>query len=386
MKKLIFKNLLKDITSFFLLSIISISVIVWVIQAVNYLDFVSEDGHSFRIYFLYTLLSLPKIIGRVLPFMFFLSLFYILLRYEENNELVIFWLNGIKKISFINVILRFSFFFLVIQIFFSSFLIPQTQDLARSFIRTSNIDSFSALVKEKKFIDTVSNLTIYVDEKNEDQILKNIILKDEINKDESQFIYAQEGKIISNENSKYLLLFDGKIINKDKKGTSIFNFETSQFNLSKFTTKTTTYPKVQEIRTILLLKCIITYEIAVRENNKDLVDKIFRKNTGERFLVCKDSSIAAIKEEVFRRLFLPLYLPIIALLVSTLVLFSKDRFDYKRYKGKIFISVFFLIVLSEISTRYIGKEFFMSIIFSLFPIFLFGLSYLVIYKKTRKID
>ena len=386
MKKLIFKNLLKDITSFFLLSIISISVIVWVIQAVNYLDFVSEDGHSFRIYFLYTLLSLPKIIGRVLPFMFFLSLFYILLKYEENNELVIFWLNGIKKISFINVILRFSFFFLVIQIFFSSFLIPQTQDLARSFIRTSNIDSFSALVKEKKFIDTVSNLTIYVDEKNEDQILKNIILKDEINKDESQFIYAQEGKIISNENSKYLLLFDGKIINKDKKGTSIFNFETSQFNLSKFTTKTTTYPKVQEIRTILLLKCIITYETAVRENNKDLVDKIFRKNTGERFLVCKDSSIAAIKEEVFRRLFLPLYLPIIALLVSTLVLFSKDRFDYKRYKGKIFISVFFLIVLSEISTRYIGKEFFMSIIFSLFPIFLFGLSYLLIYKKTRKLD
>ena len=386
MKKLIFKNLLKDITSFFLLSIISISVIVWVIQAVNYLDFVSEDGHSFRIYFLYTLLSLPKIIGRVLPFMFFLSLFYILLRYEENNELVIFWLNGIKKISFINVILRFSFFFLVIQIFFSSFLIPQTQDLARSFIRTSNIDSFSALVKEKKFIDTVSNLTIYVDEKSEEQVLKNIILKDEINKDESQFIYAQEGKIISNENSKYLLLFDGKIINKDKKGTSIFNFETSQFNLSKFTTKTTTYPKVQEIRTILLLKCIITYEIAVRENNKDLVDKIFRKNTGERFLVCKDSSIAAIKEEVFRRLFLPLYLPIIALLVSTLVLFSKDRFDYKRYKGKIFISVFFLIVLSEISTRYIGKEFFMSIIFSLFPIFLFGLSYLLIYKKTRKLD
>jgi len=386
MKKLIFKNLLKDITSFFLLSIISISVIVWVIQAVNYLDFVSEDGHSFRIYFLYTLLSLPKIIGRVLPFMFFLSLFYILLKYEENNELVIFWLNGIKKISFINVILRFSFFFLVIQIFFSSFLIPQTQDLARSFIRTSNIDSFSALVKEKKFIDTVSNLTIYVDEKNEDQKLKNIILKDEINKDESQFIYAQEGKIISNENSKYLLLFDGKIINKDKKGTSIFNFETSQFNLSKFTTKTTTYPKVQEIRTILLIKCILTYETAVRENNKDLVDKIFRKNTGERFLVCKDSSIAAIKEEVFRRLFLPLYLPIIALLVSTLVLFSKDRFDYKRYKGKIFISVFFLIVLSEVSTRYIGKEFFMGIIFSLFPIFLFGLSYLLIYKKTRKFD
>ena len=117
----------------------------------------------------------------------------------------------------------------------------------------------------------------------------------------------------------------------------------------------------------------------------DLVDKIFKKIL-EKILVCKDSSIAAIKEEVFRRLFLPLYLPIIALFVSTLVLFSKDRFDYKRFKGKIFISVFFLIVISEISTRYIGKEFLLLLFFILFPIFLICLSYLLIYKKTRKFD
>jgi len=384
MKKLIFKNLLRDIANFFLISIISISVIVWVIQAVNYLDFVSEDGHSFRIYFLYTLLSLPKIISRVLPFMFFLSLFYILIKYEENNELVIFWLNGIKKISFINVILKFSLFFLIIQLFFSSYLIPKTQDLARSFIRTSNIDSFATLIKEKKFIDTVSDLTIYVDEKKDNEILKNIILKDQINKNESQFIYAKEGKIIDDQDKKYLLLYDGKIINKDSKGTSIFNFETSQFNLSKFTTKTTTYPKIQEIGSILLFKCIITYETARRKNYNEIIDQIFKAKTEEKYLVCSDSSIAAIKGEMFRRLFLPLYLPIITLLVSTLILFSKDTYNYSRYKGRIFVSGVLLLIVSEISTRYVGKEFLTSIIFSLFPILLFGISYFLIYRKIRK--
>ena len=142
MKKLIFKKLLKDITNFFIISVFSISIIIWVIQAVNYLDFVSEDGHSFRIYFLYTLLSLPKIISRVLPFMFFISVFYILVKYEEDNELVIFWLNGIKKIKFINTLIIFSITVLFVQLFMSSYLIPITQDLARSFIRSSNIDSF----------------------------------------------------------------------------------------------------------------------------------------------------------------------------------------------------------------------------------------------------
>ena len=66
--------------------------IVWTLQAVNYFDFVSEDGHGLKIYFFYTLLNFPKIIHRILPFIFFISLFYTIIRYEMNNELNIFWI------------------------------------------------------------------------------------------------------------------------------------------------------------------------------------------------------------------------------------------------------------------------------------------------------
>ena len=86
MKKLIFKNLNTEITKFFFLSAISMSIIVWVIQAVNLLDFISEDGHSFKIYFMYSLLNLPKIFSRILPFMFFISVFYTMTKYEEKNQ------------------------------------------------------------------------------------------------------------------------------------------------------------------------------------------------------------------------------------------------------------------------------------------------------------
>ena len=42
---------------------------------INFLDIVTEDGHGFRVYFLYTLLSLPKIFSKILPFIYFVSLF-----------------------------------------------------------------------------------------------------------------------------------------------------------------------------------------------------------------------------------------------------------------------------------------------------------------------
>ena len=99
MKKIIFKKLSNEILIFFLIFSVAITLIVWVIQAVNYLDIVTEDGHSFSVYFNYTLLSLPKIFSQLLPFIFFLSVFYIINLYEEKNQLLIYWTHGVTKIE-----------------------------------------------------------------------------------------------------------------------------------------------------------------------------------------------------------------------------------------------------------------------------------------------
>ena len=88
-KKLIFKKFLIDNTYFFLLTALSLSLIVWVIQAVNFLDFVSEDGHGLKVYFIYTLLNFPKIFAKLMPIMFFISLYYTINKYDEKNELKI---------------------------------------------------------------------------------------------------------------------------------------------------------------------------------------------------------------------------------------------------------------------------------------------------------
>ena len=77
MKKIVYKKISKDCVNFFVLIVFTLSIIIWVMQAVNYLDFVIEDGHGFLVYFKYTLLSFPKIISRILPFAIFLSLIHI---------------------------------------------------------------------------------------------------------------------------------------------------------------------------------------------------------------------------------------------------------------------------------------------------------------------
>ena len=124
MKKLLFIHFLKDTLFFFLLMSLSLGLIVWVIQAVNYLDFMTEDGHSFYVYFSYSVYNFPKIIHRILPFIFFVSLFYQINRYELKNELIIFWTSGVSRLQFVRVILSFSIFFFIFQIILGAYISP----------------------------------------------------------------------------------------------------------------------------------------------------------------------------------------------------------------------------------------------------------------------
>ena len=71
MKKILFRKLLFDCLTFFFITLLSSSLIIWVFQAVNFLDIMIEDGRDYLVYINYSLLNFPKIITKVLPFVFF---------------------------------------------------------------------------------------------------------------------------------------------------------------------------------------------------------------------------------------------------------------------------------------------------------------------------
>ena len=177
MKKILFKKLLLDYLSFFLLALLSSSIIVWVFQAVNFLDIMIEDGRDYIIYINYSLLHFPKILTKLFPFVLFFSLFYVTIRYENSNELLIFWNFGVHKAELINLILRFSILITLLQVIFTSIIVPKSQDSARSFLRESTINVFENFIKPQRFNDTIKNLTIYSEKKDADGNLYNIYIK-----------------------------------------------------------------------------------------------------------------------------------------------------------------------------------------------------------------
>ena len=86
MEKIIFRKLILDISLRALIITFTIGLIVWIIQAVNHLDFVINDGHNFKIYFYYNLYNFPKIIHRIIPFVFAISIFFELIKKQKGHS------------------------------------------------------------------------------------------------------------------------------------------------------------------------------------------------------------------------------------------------------------------------------------------------------------
>ena len=295
----------------------------------------TKDGHGIKTYLLFSLSNFPKIIHRLVPFIFFIALFFTLINYELKNELLIFWINGVSKIKFINHIIYISIVLMIIQLSLGSFFSPYFQFKGRMFLKESKIDFFTSLISEGKFLSVMDGLTIFIESQNYDGSFNNIFI-DDSSKVNKKMIYAKYGILVEDFNIKKFKLYNGEISNMERNKINNFEFEQIDFNLTNFNSSTILVPKIQELSSKNLLKCLINLEF-----KKKLI--LSNKNIN-----CEKNIYNEIRQELFKRFYKPLYIPLIALASCYLLLTSKMKFSYNKlrnivYRLKSFLKKYMLI-------------------------------------------
>ena len=124
MKNTIYKYFFYEFLRYFFITLFALAVIVWTIQSVNFLDLVTEDGHAFTTYFIYSLLTLSKIFTKLIPFSFLIAIVLTILKFEKDNELVVIWTSGLNKINIVNLIFRISLIIMLLQLVLTSIINP----------------------------------------------------------------------------------------------------------------------------------------------------------------------------------------------------------------------------------------------------------------------
>tara|TARA_B100000900_G_scaffold389818_1_gene383019 strand:- start:1590 stop:2735 length:1146 start_codon:yes stop_codon:yes gene_type:complete len=380
MKKIIFRKLLLDCMSFFIIALVSSSVVIWVFQAVNFLDIMIEDGRDFLVYIKYSLLTFPKIFTKLFPFVLFFSLFYVAGKYEKNNELMIFWNYGINKIHIINFFFKISIILLFIQFSLTAFIVPKTQKISRSLIKESKINFYGNFIKKQKFNDTIKGVTIFSENKDSEGNLYNLYIKKENGPSNFQITFAKKGKFKDINNTPILVLFNGETISQKNDEITNFSFSKSDFILKNLETNTTTYIKTQELSTVSLLKCVDKiYGLNLKDKN-DINEKIPN---------CNIQNIKNILKEFYKRLIIPFYIPLLTLIPFMIIIISKENSNYTRLKIFTFLVGLLVIIFSETTIRFVSETIIPNLQITIIPFCLFIILYSVFifnfnfYKKSK---
>ena len=361
----IYQNYLIDIFKTFLTILLGFTLIAWTVRAVNFLDLIVESGYPVLTYFQYSFLNIFGILTKFIPLSFLIALILFIIKQIQENELIILWTSGVKKIELVKLFFLFSVIISIFYLVFSSLITPLALNKSRQILGKESLTSFLPTVKAQQFSDSFTGVTFLVDKKYNNE-LKNIFLQDSAkvlknissNKKKAlTTIIASNGLI--NENK--MIMFNGQIISSDKnnQGNDIIKFDQLSVDLNNFKNRTIKQPKVQETSTITLLTCLegsIFYKISCDKNFKTEILPILN-----------------------RRISFPLYFPIIALFASFLLIKSKKKFFFN--KVSVFLYCFLVLLYAELIIRYTGISSLISKLFILSPVILSILVYIFLKFK-----
>ncbi len=369
MKKTIYKYIFYEFARFFTTTLFALSIIVWTVQCVNFLDLVTEDGHAFTVYFLYSLLTLSKVLTKLIPFSFMIATVLTIIKLEKDNELIVLWTSGLNKIFIVNHLVRISLLVMFLQLTLTVAVNPTLLNISRTLIKNSQLKFVSSMFKEKQFNDTVEGLTIFIEKKTNDKTYKNVFIRDESTilssmGTKSSTIIAKSGYM--SENEKNLILLDGYIQKTDNENNINFiRFEKTSFNLSGISTKSITEPKMQETSTLRILQCMQNKKVNILSCN--LIGK----------------TMMNLKIEINKRIGMPFFIPLMALICSFLLASKRDKKIYQFNKYIYFFIGFVILASAEITVRYSGNSWGHTAIYYLIPTSMIPLFYFALIKKFK---
>ena len=222
-------------------------------------------------------------------------------------------------------------------------------------------------VQKKKFNDTIKGLTIYAEDKNNNDEFKNIYIKKNNKKKGFQITFAKRGVFELKGNKRILVLYDGQTLTQNGENITNFNFSKSDFGLTNMDSHLVTHKKIQEQSTESLIQCM-QYIFGIKNY---------------KVINCDKNNPRNIYKELFKRLISPFYLPVLILISLLLILTSKENLKYNKNKFLIFFLGFGIIILSESSLGYIANNLIKNFSIVILPIILILIIYLIFIYKLK---
>jgi lipopolysaccharide export system permease protein len=221
----------------FALIVVSLTLLIWVTQALREIDLMTNQGQAILIFVGMTSLLIPVLVLLIAPIALMIAVTYTLNKLNGDSEMIVMSAAGISPwrlfVPFVAAALVVSCLVGVI----GAYLGPKGLRELRTWAAQLRADLVTTIVKPGRFTTIERGLTFHIRERLANGQLLGIVIDDLRDPKQRSTFLAERGNILEAEGGTFLVLETGSVQRREegKRDPVIVAFDRNAFDLSHFT-------------------------------------------------------------------------------------------------------------------------------------------------------
>jgi len=204
-------------------------------QSLDQLEVIVERGQSIWVMIKLTLLAVPQLLAVIVPIGLFVGALIALTRLQREQELTAIFASGVTRWSAIRPAVRLAAIAALLTLLITTVVQPWAQRQARAEAFAIRTDLAALLVEEGRFVQGPDGLTVYVQQIEQNGLLKNLFIYLPRG-DEADTWDAAEARFERVDGLPVLTMLNGSTTRYSSRGVLTYgSFDRNVFDLSPFT-------------------------------------------------------------------------------------------------------------------------------------------------------
>jgi len=238
------RYMFRQVANAFIVILLTLTIVVWLATALKELNLITSRGQGIVLFLQMTLLSLPSLMALIAPNAMLMASLYTLDRMNGDSELIVMTASGATVWRIGTPLLAMAALVTIGILIANLFLTPASMRALRDFVTQVRADLISQVLEPGRFSSPESGLTFHIRDRSLNGDLLGLLVHDERDDKQVMSYLAERGRIITNDEGSYLVMFDGYVhrYNSEDKdqNVQIVAFDQNMLDLSEFAPKDTT--------------------------------------------------------------------------------------------------------------------------------------------------
>ncbi|MEX2166394.1 MAG: LPS export ABC transporter permease LptF [Methyloceanibacter sp.] len=235
------RYMFRQVANAFLIILLTLTSVVWLATALKELDMITSQGQGIILFFQMTLLSLPSLMALIAPNAVLMAALYTLDRMNGDSELIVMTASGAPVWRIGSPLIALAAIVSIAILLANLFLTPASMRALRGFITQVRADLISQVLQPGRFSSPEGGLTFHIRDRTLNGELQGLLVHDERDTKQVMSYLADRGRIITNDEGSYLVMFEGYVHRYDgedkDKAVQIVAFDQNMLDLSEFAPK-----------------------------------------------------------------------------------------------------------------------------------------------------